>query len=528
MRRTLARLALAGVLVTGCSGGGKSVGVERPTTQPSSTAASSSTSASTAEATSTSSPTTLTSVPATTAASTTTTPPPATIRWEDCGDDLQCGTLAVPLDYAHPAEGTINLTVERRPARKPKQRIGSLLVNPGGPGAAGTLLAEQASFYFSGDLLDHFDIVGWDPRGTGRSAAVDCTDDLDPFYIGTDPTPSTPAAVQRLKDFSSVFIAGCEARSSAVLPYVSTQASARDMDRIRQALGESKISYFGFSYGSELGATWATMFPRTVRAAVLDGALDANAPWEERIGQQLAGLELGFTHAMDACAADSGCPFNNNGDPVTAYEQLAASLDAKPLVVDPHRPPANQSVLFNAVVYSLRDSSGWDELYRALADAQAGKGNRLYALNDTALERRNNGTFSNTLEDFTAISCLDDNGPTDPSQYAAIDARFNRIAPDMNFGTGYNYTCGQWPVRSAPPLRLTAKDAGPVVVVGTTGDPITPLDSSRQLAADLEQGRLVTVEGDRHTGYRINTCSQKAVDSYLIDLDVPAAGTFCR
>jgi pimeloyl-ACP methyl ester carboxylesterase len=453
--------------------------------------------------------------------------PPARIAWHSCGDHLQCGSLAVPLDYSDPAKGTFPLAVERRPAGNAKERIGSLLVNPGGPGVPGTELVAHAGSYLSTDLLDHFDVVGWDPRGTGGPSAIDCTDDLDPFLVASDPTPATAGDADHLRQIASDFAAGCEARSGTYLPYVSTEASARDMDRIRQALDEPKISYLGFSYGSELGATWATMFPGTVRAAVLDGALDANLGWEQKTGQQLAGLERGLTHALDSCASRHSCPFNNDGAPMAAFAALSAALDAKPLVVDPARSPVNQSVLFYAVASSLRDSSLWDELYRALGDAQHGDGRRLLDLYDTYAERSSRGTFSDTLESFIAISCLDDNGPTDPAGFPALDARLHQVAPHMDFGAGYNYVCGGWPVRSTPRPKATGIGAGPILVLGTTGDPITPLVSSRALASDLEDGVLLTVKGERHTGYRVNDCSRKAVDDYLVDVAVPKPGTSC-
>jgi len=517
--------ALAGLvaLSAGCGTGNAAIGTAADATQVSSPSVVAVTSSATSSATSvatTPASTTGSSVPAPTL-------PPPRITWHSCGDHLQCGSLAVPLDYSDRAKGTFPLDVERRPAGKAKERIGSLLVNPGGPGVPGTKLVAQAGSYLSSDLLDHFDVVGWDPRGTGGASAIDCTDDLDLFLVAGDPTPATAADADRLRQIASDFAAGCEARRGTYLPYVSTEASARDMDRIRQALDEPKISYFGFSYGSELGATWATMFPGTVRATVLDGALDANLGWEQKTGQQLAGLELGLTHALDSCASRHGCPFYNDGAPMVAFTALSAALDAEPLVVDPARPPVNQSVLFYAVASSLRDSSLWDELYRALADAQHGDGRRILDLYDTYAERSSRGTFSNTLESFVAISCLDDNGPTDPAGFPALDARLRQVAPHMDIGAGYNYVCGGWPVRSTPRPKATGARAGPILVLGTTGDPITPLVSSRALASDLEEGILLTVKGERHTGYRVNDCSRKAVDHYLVDLAVPKPGTFC-
>ena len=299
------------------------------------------------------------------------------------------------------------------------------------------------------------------------------------------------------------------------------------MDALRQALGEPKVSYFGFSYGSELGATWATMFPDTVRAAVLDGAANPNVGWEAEKTEQAVGLERAFLTVMQSCAADPGCPFYNGGDPVSAYEALSASLDATPVTGDPTRPPANQSVLFYATLVALRDSNGWDELYRALAAAQKGDVSGLFALYDAYVRRAADGTFSNAVEAFVAIDCLDDPGPTDPAELAAIDARIRQAAPHMGIGLASQPACVGWPVRQGPPLHLTAAGAGPVLVVGTTGDAITPIESSQGLADSLDQGVLLTVDGFRHTGYRLNRCSGEVVDRYLLDLVVPAAGTVC-
>ncbi|HEY8093859.1 MAG TPA: alpha/beta hydrolase [Acidimicrobiales bacterium] len=478
----------------------------------------------------TSAPTPATDAPTTTVAATTTTVPGTplpSVAWASCGEGLECGTLTVLLDHADPSKGTIDLYVERRPARKPDQRIGSLLVNPGGPGVAGTVLAEQASFYFSDALRDRFDIVAWDPRGTGRSIPVDCVDDLDPSLIGQDPTPDSPEEVQQLADTDAAFVAACATRSGALLPYISTQATARDMDSLRQALGEAKVSYFGLSYGSELGATWATMFPDTVRAAVLDGAANPDAGWEADQTAQAVGLERGLIAALQSCAADPGCPFYNGGDPLTAFETLSASLDAAPVTADPTRPPANQSLLMYATGSTLYDSAHWDDLYRALADAQAGDVRRLFALYDAYVRRAPDGSFSNTIDAFSSIGCLDDPGPADPAEFPAIDARIRAAAPHMGIGFGYPYVCAGWPAGLASPVRLTAAGAGPVLVVGTTGDAITPIESSRGLAAALEQGVLLTVEGFRHTGYGLNKCSQQTVDAYLIDQTVPAEGTVC-
>jgi hypothetical protein len=264
-----------------------------------------------------------------------------------------------------------------------------------------------------------------------------------------------------------------------------------------------------------------------VRAAVLDGAANPNAGWEADQTAEAVGLERAFLTVMQSCAADPQCPFSNGGDPVRAYEELSASLDASRVTANPKRPPANQSVLFYATLVALRDRNGWDNLFRALADAQTGDLSRLFAMYDAYVRRSLDGTFSNAIEAFIAIDCLDDPGPTDPAAVAAAYAGIQQAAPHMAIGFGPQLVCADWPVRLGTPLRLTAAGAGPILVVGTTGDAITPIESARGLAASLERGVLLTVDGFRHTGYRLNRCSGEVVDRYLVDLTVPATGTVC-
>ena len=418
--------------------------------------------------------------------------------------------------------------MKRRPAQQADQRIGSLLVNPGGPGLAGTDLVEQAGFYFSEELRDRFDIVAFDPRGTGRSSPVDCVDDLDPVLIGTDPTPETPEEVQQLADQDAAFTAGCVARSQALLPYLSTEATARDIDSLRRALGESEISYFGFSYGSELGATWATRFPETVRAAVLDGAANPNAGWEADRTAQAVGLERGFLAAMQSCAGDPSCPFYNDGNPVAAYEALSATLDSSPVVGDRSRLPANQSVLFYATASRLRDSTGWDELYQALADAQDGDVRRLFELYDGYVRRSSDGSFANVIEAHIAIDCLEYPGPTDPSQFPAH--RCPHPPGGAPHGHGLRLPVrlrgmAGSPARRRPGSPRRAPDR--VLVVGTSGDTITPIESSRAWPSRWRTGCCSPSTASGTPATDSTSAQRDVVDRYLVDLAVPADGTVC-
>ena len=451
---------------------------------------------------------------------------PGSLDWRRCGHSLQCATLAVPKDYDDPAKGLIELYVERRPASRTGRRIGSLLVNPGGPGVPGSYMAQEAAGYFSSTLTDRFDIVGWDPRGAGRSSPIVCTDDLDPF-LTLDPTPDTPAEHQALVTASKTFGEQCQAAAGGLLPYVSTYDSAHDMDEIRRALGEDKISYLGASYGSALGATWVTRFPATVRAAVLDGASNVNAEESTDLRQQATALEQSLADALGACAADTKCPFHGGKDVAAAFDALWARVDASPVPVKgvAGAPDVGQGVMFYGVVSQLYDEAFRPQLYSALAALERGQGRPMYELYQSY--KTSGGRFPHELDALTAINCVDKPGPTDIAEIDRLADELAVLAPRLGRALGSGYVCATWP--AAPrPFTVTGKGAGPVLVVGTTGDPITPLTSSRALAGDLEQGRLLTVEAKHHTGYGVNECATKTVDAYLTDLVVPAEGTVCR
>jgi pimeloyl-ACP methyl ester carboxylesterase len=458
---------------------------------------------------------------------------PASFDWKACDDStsttsVQCGTLEVPYDYENPSAGTFTLYVKLRPATNPSLRIGSMMVNPGGPGFGGSSLADDADYYFSSDLTDHFDIIAWDPRGTGKSTpAVDCVDDYDQ-YFGLDSPPDTPEEKQALIDASQAFNDECMANSGEILPYISTQASATDMNSIRQALGEDKISYFGFSYGSELGATWATMFPQTVRAAVLDGAVDPQATSAEEGMAQAKGFEGQLATFLATCSKNTTCEFYNGGKSEAAFDTLLIDLDATPLVVSAERTPVTQGVAFTAVAQAMYSDYYWPQLEKALADAQQGDGAGLLKLYDDYYQRKDDGSYGNELEAFLAISCLDDPGATSIKAVDDAVPSFIAAAPRLGANFGYGYSCALWPVKPAVKVGVTGKGAGPILVIGTTGDPATPLASTRKMAAELEQGILLIVKANQHTGYGANECTNTAVDSYLINLTVPVSETTCK
>ena len=455
------------------------------------------------------------------------------INWATCPDAVaesvvQCGNLEVPFDYDNPDAGSFVLFIKRRQATEPSQRIGSLLVNPGGPGFGGSSLADDASYYFSERLLNSFDIIAWDPRGTGLTTpAVDCVDTYDE-YFGLDSPPETEEENQALIDASQAFNDKCDENSGTILPYISTRASATDMNSIRLALGEDKISYFGFSYGSELGATWATMYPNTVRAAVLDGATDPLSTSTEAGMAQAAGFEQQLTTFLAQCSKKPTCEFHNDGDAEGALDALLLDIDTNPLVVSTDRTPVTQGVAFTAIAQSMYSDYYWPQLQSALSDAQLGDGAGLLALYDDYYQRNSDGTYGNQLEAFIAISCLDDPGATSVEEIESTVDAFIAAAPRLGANFAYGYSCALWPVPQAQKVTVSGKGAGPIIVIGTTGDASTPLSSSRKMAQALESGVFLIVEADQHTGYGINTCIITAVDNYLVDLTVPVNETTCK
>jgi pimeloyl-ACP methyl ester carboxylesterase len=462
--------------------------------------------------------------PSTPSSSTGTEPVRPTIDWRPCGNRLECGAMAVPLDHTGRTEGTITLALRRHLA-DPQRRVGSIVMNPGGPGVPALDFADAAPRLFPG-LIDRFDIVAWDPRGVGESDAVACTDDID-AYFALDPTPDTPAEKQALVDAAARYVAECSRRSGRLLPFVGTADTARDLDLVRAALGEDRLTYLGFSYGSEIGATYATLFPTRVRAMVLDGAVDINAPYEEDTRRQYVALETSLTKVLDDCSAKRSCPFWSNGAAGKAFDELMVALDRAPLASPAGRPAVGQGIAYVAVVSGLYDATLWPALTRALAAARNGDGGPLLAMYD-AYTNHGDPTWTHAFDANSAVNCLDDPGPLDPSFPDRFADELAAVAPRLGRVGAYGYTCMVWPAR-APKLRVTAAGvAGPILLVGTTGDPITPLSATAALAKDLERATLLTVEAEGHTGYQRNACSRRTVDSFLRDLTVPAPGTVCR
>jgi pimeloyl-ACP methyl ester carboxylesterase len=444
--------------------------------------------------------------PAPTAASSTTAVTASTPEWKKCGD-IECTTITVPFDYSSPELGTFQIPLTRLRALDDDLRQGVLLVNPGGPGAPGTSLAQNAAYYFSKDLMTHFDIVGWDPRGTGASTPTfDCDDSYSDFFANE----RTVASTQKFVDV-------CAAKNPKIITYMSTAASARDMNTIRLALGEEKISYFGFSYGSTLGATWATLFPDTVQGAVFDAAAAPNTTSAERRLVQAAGFEKQLSAFLAQCSQNSSCVFHNNGKAEIAFDDL---LKAETTV--------NATVLLTATASSLYDDSAWDDLAKALKSAQDGDGQLVIDLyNSYYYQDAGYEDSRNVSEASIATICADEVLPPTTAEVDAQVDSFVRIAPRFGEFIGRDYTCALWPSKESPQPQVDISSTASIVVIGSTNDPVTPLASSQSMSAALQNSRFISVNSSRHTSYLKNDCATQFVDAFLIQGTLPPSNSQC-
>ena len=451
------------------------------------------------------------------------------IAWETCGSD-QCGTLEVPLDYADPTGETIEIALEMAPATG--QRIGSLVVNPGGPGAPGTDTAKDADYYFAPPLRESYDIVGFDPRGTGDSSPVDCFSDAElDDYVAGDPDPDNRAEVREFADEQERFWAECQAKSGDLGAHVSTIEAARDMDVLRAALGEDDLAYFGFSYGTRLGATYATLFPDNVGRFVLDGAVDPSLPTLDGALSQAKGFETALRSYLQDCVDQGDCFLGDTVDEgLATIKDLLADIDAEPLPTDSDRDLTIGNA-FYGLVTPLYSKDNWTYLDAGLQEALDGDGSTLLFLSDFYGSRNDDGTYEdNSLEAIGVINCLDDPWSITPQQVPKYYDRFEKASP--TFGDVFAWglvSCNGDPFTSTEPdLTIDGAGAAPIVVIGTTRDPATPYEEAVAMADQLESGVLLSRDGDGHTAYnKGNACIDDAVHSYFLDGTVPADGTEC-
>jgi len=474
------------------------------------------------------------------------------LEWKDCpapsraegggsapsalpdGGTWQCATMKAPRDWSKPQGDTIGIALIRaRASGDAGGRIGSLVFNFGGPGGSGvTALPSFGADYDR--LRTRYDLVSFDPRGVGRSAGVKCEDDrqLD-AYFQQDMTPDDAAERTRFLDNVKEFNAACEKHSKRMLPYVRTTDAARDMDLMRQALGDDKLYYFGISYGTELGGVYAHLFPRNVGRAVLDAVVDPTQTSEQGVLGQAKGFQLALdNYAEDCVSRTEDCPVGDTAQDVKdRIAGLLKSLDAKPLPGNFPR-VLTQTAATNGIAQALYSKDFWEYLTEGLEQAYEGDGKVLMLLSDLMNGRSANGEYSNTTAANTAINCADDTSRSAPADVERRLPEFRAASPVFgDFLAWGMLSCTGWAVPGAAAHPdVSAPGAAPVLVIGNTGDPATPYEGARRMVDALGKGVGVelTYKGQGHGAYDSkDTCVQATVNSYLLDGKVPAPGTVC-
>ncbi|TDV37545.1 alpha/beta hydrolase [Actinophytocola oryzae] len=451
--------------------------------------------------------------------------------------DLQCTHLTVPLDYAKPDGDTVKLGVLRRPARKSSERIGSLVINPGGPGAAG--LSTAAALADANDTLaDRFDFVGFDPRGVGSSEPnVECLTDqeMDAERADDAELDVTPAGVRKQEDEAKSFGQECEENTKfgpGMLANIGTRDVAKDLDILRSALGDEKLTYLGYSYGTRIGSTYAETFPNNVRALVLDGALDPSQSPVDEVVAQGAGFQKAFDDFVAWCVKQDDCALgkDQNGA-LKAFQDLVRPLAKNPVQVSDGRRLSYEDAT-TGVVQALYSEQLWDRLNSGLTGLKQNDGDTLMQLADLYMERDSDGEYSTTQDVFTAVRCVDDPRITDPNEALEVARQYKAAAPFLDDGNppvGVLDACAYWPVpNTSEPHVPNVPGLPKVLVVSTTNDPATPYEAGVALAKGLGGG-LLTYEATQHTAFlQGNKCVDEAGVKYLTDLQLPKEGTRCK
>ena len=444
---------------------------------------------------------------------------PDPIKWDDCGA-VDCATLEVPLDYDAPDAKQIELYVARTPATG--KRIGALFVNPGGPGASGAEYAELLPYVLPHDITEHFDIVGVDPRGVGGSSPIDCGVPAKELY-SVDASIDSPADKKALLDVSEEYVSDCADKYGDLLAHVGTRDVARDMDWVRAAMGDDQLSYLGFSYGTAIGQVYADLFPDRVRSMVLDGVLELGPTGLQLADEQAAGFETALDRFVKHCDTGGDCKIS--GHSLDAVEEVLADSEKPGGIPAPDADrPVGPGEANLGISYALYSESLWDKLDSALASAIDGDGSEMVDLADGYLGI---GDF----EVYFAVNCLDFAWPTgDTDAFLAAAKATAEHSPHVGEALVNDYIrCVDWPVAPEPLEAVTAPGTPPILVISTTGDPATPYEGGVAVADKLENGVLVTNEGEGHTVVgNGKPCIDDMVAAYFVDGVVPKDGITCQ
>lgn len=463
------------------------------------------------------------------------TAPVPTLDWSDCQGGFECANAAVPLDYREPQGRTITLAVIRKKATDETKRKGTLFLQPGGPGNSGVDFVRNNYADLPATLRDSFDVFGYDVRGVGRSSPVQCWDDTTYTQAvtaakGVPGADAYEPAVRQAADFDQA----CATNSGSLLPYVGTEYVARDIDLLRQALGEDQLTYYGRSFGTYIGTVYAALFPERVRALVLDGAYDpehyANQPYAYDRPQYLA-LDGAMSRFLDWCEADQATCGFGDGDPRAAFEKLKADLDANPVTTASGGQAGGYTLVYR-ILFNINEGKViWPSLGEALHKAQQRD-------NTSFLLRPPSAASFDFLNPNVVVECVDKDYPSDPALLKRQVTTNAELAPLLGPALAYGPplydhqhapACAQWTGEHTSRYDgpFAAKGSAPILVLGTTGDPDTPYQDAVALSRELDNGRLLTFRAEGHTAFGRSACATDATIGYLVDLKVPARGTTC-
>lgn len=446
--------------------------------------------------------------------------------------EFECTDVVVPMNYDDPDGETITLAVRRHNTAGDKGRM--LLLNPGGPGGSGTEMVTWASYLFDESVTELYNLVGFDPRGVQTSSAVECISDAElDAQLAMDIPLETDEDFESYADFIREHAAKCQENTGPLLEFVDSESAVRDMDILRAVISRADtLDYFGFSYGTYLGTLYADMFTENVGTFVLDGAMDPSLSMSEIAMGQAMGFDRAIRSYMENCLAGSSCWHRGSAeDGLEKISQLFEVTFSTPLRTDDPDRSLTQSLATSGVTTAMYSVFYWPQLTTALDQAiNLGDGTGLLALADTGNSRNPDGTFDGNLQEaFTAINCLDYPIEGTLEDWRADGARMAELYPVFGDSLAYSEVgCSNWPYESARErLPIAAEGSPPILIIGTTGDPATPYEWAVSLSDQLENGHLLTYDGDGHTAYGNSLCVIDVVDDFLLHGTVPAPGETC-
>ena len=456
------------------------------------------------------------------------------VAWADCDEGFECGSLTVPLDYQDPAGKTIKLALIRLLASKPEDRIGSLLLNPGGPGGSGIEYVKAATMVTTGAVRDVYDLVGFDPRGVGQSEPVNClTQQEADELLASDATVDNEAEEADIISAATDFGAKCEARDPEIARHIDTVSVAKDVDILRAVLGDERLNWLGKSYGTYIGAIYAELFPGRVGRMVLDGAVDPNLGLIELTREQAQAFEVALDRYISNCVGSGDCPLGNTtAKAKSKFAELRARVKSSPLSTGDKARPLTESLFLNGVLLGLYQASyGWDSLTIALQGMVEGDGEPMLSLVDLFTNRVDGKFQDNSLDALSAVNCLD--FPVRPtlSEVEALTQELKKSAPVFGEWIAWSaLSCTYWPFPAPHDRVVKAEGTAQVLIIGTTYDPATPVQWATGLSRAITNSVVVTFNGDGHTAYLEPgaTCVNRIVDAYLVNGLSPEGNTVCN